>query len=453
MAENYLRTKHITADVESQQPSAAESPAQPLSYNPIMEDSNLSTPNVTADVEDQQLSSEESPAQPIQSQSVDMKAIEEAIASLKNGARLKVSDQKENGIIFASVEHFNRAVNSKHVQELIESVKSVRSFLHAIQVISATEYFEFYPDRELVCGDNKVITKDSSEVKRTLVNLDGQHRKAAYEALKEKNFGSLASTLEVEYIDLKGSTPDQWMVETNALSRNWTSKDRREHIIAKNPEVETNISLASEWQNQYGMGERAAYAILNLADDYKKSDQVKYMKEPSELPMSLKGTDEQRKRGKKILHAFEVCFRSTPKMLKNMAAISLAIDIYKGAPDDKKVEIVETITLFFTTLDQSIAESANAVSGVADKKKVLEAEWKRMKKQFSRPLSVQALEEQATQAEEEWKTLQKEKAAKKAEAEMKAAEKKVAKEKKAQEKANKQSANAKAVTTDKAAAN
>lgn len=395
-----------------------------------MAENYLPANHVTADVENQQLSAAESPAQPINNQAIDMNGINEAIDALKRGERYLVNELKAKGVIFVKVPGFNRAVNKKHVKSLMESAKNVKGFLQPINVITAEEYFRLYPDRKIVYGD-KVFTKDSPEVSLILVILDGQHREQAEsELMAEPDY---TATLSVEYVDLHGLTPDQWMVETNTQSRNWTSKDRTEYILSVNPEKETNIALAREWQRKYGMGERAAYAILTLNDGYTKSRQVDYMNNPNAgLPDILKGTPEQRERGKKILLALEVGFRTAPKMLKNMAAIKLAIEKYVAASDSKKDKAVKEIILFFMTLEQSVAQKAEGVSGVDAKTKILSDEWIRISKQFSTELSIRALEEQAAKAEEEWKTIQEKKAAEKVEA-----------EKKAQARANKKSSKAK----------
>lgn len=367
-----------------------------------MAQNDMPKTNVTADVEYQRLSAEKSPVQPIKNQ-IDMDAIKTSIEALKRGERLLVSDLKAKGVIFVRVPGFNRSVNKKHVEELKVSAKNTKGFLHPIHVITAEEYFLLYPDRELVYGD-QVITKDSPGVRRILLILDGQHREEAEsELMVEQGY---IPTLKVDYVNLLGLYPDQWMVETNTQSRNWTSKDRTEYILASNSAEETNISVAHKWQQEYGMGERAAYAILNLNDCYTKSCQVDYMNDAkSGLPTILKGTQEQRERGVKILHAFEVGFRNNPKMLKNMAAVKLAIEKYVAASDSEKSKIVKLIIFFFTTLDQSVAQNADVVSGVSNKTKMLSEEWNRMSKQFSTELSIQALEEQAAKAEEEWKAI------------------------------------------------
>lgn len=377
-----------------------------------MEKENAIIKDGAVAIQSQQLSAAVSPAQSINNQNIDMKAIKTSIEGLKRGERLLVSDLKAKGVIFVRVPGFNRSVNKKHVDELKASAKNTKGFLHPIHVITAEEYFGHYHDRKLVYGD-QVITKDSPDVYRILLILDGQHREEAESELMAQKDNT--PTLKVEYVNLLGLFPDQWMVETNTQSRNWTSKDRTEYILAYNSEEETNISVAHKWQQEYGMGERAAYAILNLNDCYTKSCQVDYMNgSKSNLPDILKGTPEQRERGSKILHAFEVGFRTTPKMLKNMAAIKLAIEKYVGASDSKKEKIVKEIILFFTTLDQNVAKNAYTVSGVAAKTKILGDEWARMSKQFDSDLSIRALEELATKAEEEWKALKEKKVEEKA---------------------------------------
>lgn len=322
------------------------------------------------------------------------------VESLKSGKRFSVTDLEAHGVIFCRVEGFNRAINSNHVKNLIKGVKKLNRFLQPIQVISAEEYFGFYPDRTLV-SDGKAFTKDSTEISRIMLILDGQHRYNALLELKQEKTD--VSSLEVEYVDLHDVKPDEWMVEINTQSRNWTSKDRTSHILALIPGDESNIAKAHKWQEEYGMGERAAYAILTFSDTYKKSCQVDYMNgSNSELPDILKGTAEQRKRGERIIHAFEVGFRRVPKMLKNMAAIKLAIDKYNLASDSEKEKIVNRIVLFFMTLDQTVAKNAALASGVTSKLDILGKEWTRVSELFKTDVSINALEEQAKTAEADW---------------------------------------------------
>lgn len=353
----------------------------------------------TPGVEVQELSGEESPSQP----APDRQEIKNLIEGLRHG-RLLVSDLKSKGVLFAVVPGFNRKTNTSHVKALIESRKKIGKFLEPIRVISAVEYFAIYPDRKLIV-DGKEICKDSPEVYYTVVTMDGQHRGEAEAALLA---GAFTPSLEAEYVNLMGLTPDSWIVEVNTLGRNWTSKDRTGYILSSCSEKESNIFLADKWQREYGMGERAAYAILNLDDGYKRSLQVAYMNDPSNgLPTVLQGTEAKRERGKKILHAFEVGFREVPAMLKNMAAINLAIEKYKSVDDkeQEKEKALKEILLFFTGLDPEVAKKAAQISTVAAKQAILNAEWQRVSKSFKTEAGVLALEEQASLAEEEWKKL------------------------------------------------
>lgn len=350
----------------------------------------------------QELSVVESPTQPVKQPITDRHEIESLIESLKHSKRL-VSELTSRGILFAVVPG-NRKTNKNHVNALIESRKKIGKFLEPTRVISAEEYFAIYPDRKLIV-DGREICKDSPEVYFTVVTMDGQHRGEAEAALLADNF---TPSLEAEYVNLMGLTPDRWIVEVNTLGRNWTSKDRTGYILSSCPEKESNIFLADKWQREHGMGERLAYAILNLDDGYKRSLQVSYMNDPSNgLPPVLLGTEAKRERGKKMLHAFEVGFREVPAMLKNMAAINLAIEKYKSV-DDKEQEkdrVLKEILLFFTGLDPEVAKKAAQISTVAAKQAILNAEWQRVSKSFKTEAGIRALEEQAALAEQEWEKL------------------------------------------------
>lgn len=336
----------------------------------------------------------------------------EVIQQLKQGKQIKVADAKKKGIKFAFASNVNREVRQKHVDEIGASVQKIGRFLRPILVITAKKYFTWYPDRTIIV-DGKKITKDSSGLNLILVIVEGQHRHVAEAQLMQ--VVGYKPTLMVEYIDMEGLEPDKWMSEMNCLSANWSNKDRAHYMIALEPDANTNLYVANEWQKEYGMGERAAYAILNLDDTYRKAEQLNYMADPSAgLSPILKGTDAHIKRGKRIMHSFEVGFRAYPKMLRNMAAVSLAIEAYKAADDDNKTKAVDEIVLFFMTLDQTVAGNADAASGVAAKKQILSNEWNRVYKQLTNDLSRQALSEQAAKAEEEWKKMAQEKIQKEA---------------------------------------
>ncbi|MCM1140755.1 MAG: hypothetical protein NC453_19470 [Muribaculum sp.] len=369
--------------------------------------------NVTADVEKQQLSTEESPAQP-----KNVELTKQLVAELKAGTTLNVSEAEAAGIIFLYVDGFNRSVNKKHVEQLKTSARE-NGFLQPIEVIALDEYLRYYPDRKLANGD-RVYDNTTTDCYRAMVILDGQHRYGAESQLMlEKNY---KPTLSVVCVDLKGLDPDKWMITINTQSRNWTSKDRTGNILSRNPDEDTNIYLANKWQNEYGMGERAAYGLIELDDCYKKSLQVDYMNNPENgLPWVLEGTEDKRKRGIELLHAFEVGFRSVPKMLKNMSAVNLAIEIYKAADDKNKEAVVMKIKLFFMSLDQDVAKKANDVSAVAEKYAILKAEWKKVSQKLNSELSMRAIEEEALMAEKEWAVMK--------EAQKKAAEEKAAKAK------------------------
>lgn len=358
--------------------------------------------NVTAGVEQQQLGAVESPAQP-NFPTIDKEAVDATIAALKQGKRILVAEAERQGILLAFASDVNRAINKKHVAKLIESVKKIGSFLTPIKVLTAEEYFAFYPERMLV-AENKLIRKESPDCWRVLVTAEGQHRVTSESEMKRDK--AYIPTLMAEHLDLSGLSPDEWMVEVNTQSVNWTSKDRSHYILAGLPAgEETNISIAAEWQSKYGMGERAAYAILNLDDLYNKSLQIEYMNSPEKgLPKALEGAKEKRERGKAILHAFEVGFRNFPRMLKNMAAINLAIEKYKGADDtsEEKEKVVKDIVLFFKSLDQDVAKKANETSTVVAKNSILKAEWEKVSEKFGSDILRKPLDDKAVLAEAEW---------------------------------------------------
>ena len=323
---------------------------------------------------------------------------------LASGGKLLLATAKRMGYKFVRLGEWNRDVNDKHVKELVKR-GLVCPFLDPIKVIPANVYFQFYPERQIKLDENEVLTKGSEGLESYLVILDGQHREAAEEILVKFPM-SYKPSLLVEYAYLpEGITPDKWMVEINNTGCNWKSSDRTKSIINILPDEESNIRVAAEWQEKYGMGERCAYAILNQEDTYRKSQQVDFMDDPTKgLPAVLKGTAEKREIGNQLLHAFEVGFRHQSKMLKNMTAIKLVIEVLGRSTGARRAKLLENLLLFFHSIDSTAVDSISDApsSGKGSKDILLRKTWMRFKTQLNTPEALNEAKEKAMKAEKEW---------------------------------------------------
>lgn len=315
--------------------------------------------------------------------------------------RQKVSELKAMGFKFVNIPGFNRPVDPKHVKELMASVREEGFFLDSIKVISAVEWFKYYPDRQITLESGEVLTKDTEGLDEILLILDGQHR---YTADKEMGIEEdYVSTLTAELVDLPDSmTPDRWTTAVNSTSRNWTEKDRACFISTLNHGEESNVEFARQVRKEFGIGERAAYAFSMYSDVYRKSYYVEYMRHPEEeLPYVLKGTDANRKRGWDTLHAMEVGFRNHPKAIKNMALIEFVIEVYNATPDINKADKVEQILTFFKSLPEDVAKSICEQNKV-QRKHTLRKCWNKFQKDLKQADKKEDIEQTAFNAENEW---------------------------------------------------
>lgn len=244
-----------------------------------------------------------------------------------------------------------------------------------------TEYLEAYPERELSDTDDcdKKYTKDSPELPEVIFIADGLHRLEAHTELlsEDENY---RNALRFRHVETNLSI-DRWIYIRNTNNRNWDSKDCSRYIAAQTGYEKSNLTTAVEWQGKYKLCERYSYTILNLSDTYKKRMLSEYMDDPEKgLPTVLKGVEENIERGKRILHAFRVCWRDIPKMVRNNASINMFIEIYNACGDSMKEVVVNALILFFTTLDKADAESVAGEKDNDEKIRLLKGYWDKFSK-------------------------------------------------------------------------
>lgn len=314
-----------------------------------------------------------------------------------------ISELKDKGYIFINIQPFNRLIDPKHVKEIKEMVKEIGGFLSPIHYMPAKEWFEFYPERELILESGKIINKDFSDLDYVLFCLDGQHRMEADSELQAEDKGYI-STLMGEPAKLPNKIdPDKWVSTVNSGNKNWTEQDRNEYIAARNPQEETNITVAIQLRKDYGMSQRCVIAFLNFQDNYKKSYQVEYMRHPEDgLHPVLKGTPENRKRGLDMIHAVEVGFRNFPSVLKNMAIIEFISEVYNEASDKNKERVVKQLQRFFMSLSEKTAEKILDTKDKKERKKILYDTWKMFNRSIKNLENAQKVDHLSKEAEEEW---------------------------------------------------
>lgn len=334
---------------------------------------------------------------------------EVTLKKIEDERTVTLEELRSAGFILAADKSFGRVINKTHLKELKGSLTK-DGCIEPVSIFFGAKYLEAYPERELTDlndGDKK-YTKDSPEVPEVIFVADGVHRVQAHvELLSEDE--SYKHPLKFRHVE--SDLPiDDWIYARNNFGRNWDSKDCSRHIAARTGHAKSNLATAVKWQEELKLGEKYAYTILNLSDTYKKKMLSEYMEAPDKgLPMVLKGVEENIDRGERILHAFRVCWRDIPKMVRNSASINMFIEIYNACGDSMKEAVVNLLILFFTTLDRTDAENVAGEKDNDEKIRLLKGFWDKFSKDIEDETLKADYERKASEAEEEFDDLSGEK--------------------------------------------
>lgn len=334
-----------------------------------------------------------------------MDRMEQVLKKIEDGRTVTLEELRSAGFILVVDKDFGRVVNRPHLKKLKGSLTK-DGCIEPVSIFFGAEYFEAYPERELTDlndGDKK-YTKDSPEVPEVIFVADGVHRVQAHvELLSEDE--SYKHTLRFRHVETVLPI-DRWIYVRNTNNRNWDSKDCSRHIAARTGHAKSNLTTAVKWQEGLKLGEKYAYTILNLSDTYKKKMLSEYMEAPDKgLPMVLKGVEENIDRGGRILHAFRVCWRDIPKMVRNSASINMFIEVYNACGDSMKEAVVSLLVLFFTTLDKTDAESVAGEKDNDGKVRLLKECWDKFSKDIEDGNLKAEYERRASEAEKEFDDL------------------------------------------------
>ncbi len=322
------------------------------------------------------------------------------LGNLEDGQKFSYEWLSRVGVVIAFDKKFNRDVSKYHVRSLKDDIKKV-GCLEPIKVFRSEVYLAESQDAELVTIDGTPVIQSEDQI--TLVVGDGQHRFHAYTELKNEDF-KFEESIFIELVKLKeGVTPLNWILSINNTSRGWKSEDRAKCIMAKQSDSEeTNISLSKEWKEKHGIGERHAYAILNVKEVKIKELYLACMNDKDfTLPSQLRGIPENIERGKRILNAFLTCFRNQKNMLKNMSAIKAFIEAYDQYGDSGKEKAVEELIIFFTSYD---CTPLSKIDKGEVKSRIL-SDWKTFKEEYQTPDTRVKYQLKAKEAEKEYQSM------------------------------------------------
>lgn len=338
-----------------------------------------------------------------------MDKMEQILKKIEDERTVTLEELKSAGFILAANKSFGRVINKTHLKELKCSLKKY-GCIEPVSILFGAEYFEAYPERELTGFNDgeKKYTRDSPEVPKVIFVADGVHRVQAHvELLSEDE--TYKHPLKFRHVE-SGLPIDRWILIRNTNNRNWDSKDYSRYIAAQTGYEKSNLTTAVKWQEELKLGEKYAYTILNLSDTYKKKMLSEYMEAPDKgLPMVLKGVEENIDRGERILHAFRVCWRDIPKMVRNSASINMFIEVYNACGDSMKEAVVNLLVLFFTTLDRTDAESVAGEKDNDEKIRLLKECWDKFSKDIEDETLKADYERKASEAEKEFDALSGEK--------------------------------------------
>lgn len=287
--------------------------------------------------------------------------------------KMQLKDFLSQGYKFAFLNENNRDISETNITKLKASIGRIKAILRPIEVIPIQQAFD--SGLKVFTSQKVELKADSADCQSYYVIVDGQHRAIASTIFLEEN--KMASIdVPIKQVSIpENITICQYLTELNFTETPWNADDTRKIAANKHEGLgETILSLVDGYSKELKMTQRGLFKIFFLRDAYKKS-LYETAAIDKNISGELKGTDEQIKRGKKIITAFRVGFATHEKLIRNSAAIDCFINSYNNVPDESKADGVESLITFFSTLSSEILDKAMTQKTVADKTRCLEQEY------------------------------------------------------------------------------
>lgn len=298
----------------------------------------------------------------------------------------------------------NRVINPKHTNDFTESFKRIKCALTTIKVI---------PARVLIIAGYIVRDRAGNELTLSTPNLDdynciidGQHKADALALwMMNEETKDIPVDAKIELASIpQGVSIIAYIGEFNLVCEKWGHRDTKSlaGLVFKD-EGATILSRINECIEQDRMSARAAWKIYKLTDGYTK---VKYEDAlfSGNLSSELRGTEAEIERGDRICRAIRVGCRNEQKMKRNSAIIDAVIEAYNAAPDTEKVETMNLLVLFVTTLSDQVLQSAIKESTVVKKTDIITKAWREFQKEIKKSGKREGYELLASKVKQEYDT-------------------------------------------------
>lgn len=282
------------------------------------------------------------------------------------------------------LDKLNRGVKNSTVKMLMKDIRK-HGFLKNLELIPALEAVKQMPKACFIDAKTDQVVPISEVTENDYLIVDGQHRLEAYFRLDAeagmKN-EQMAYDLLVSIIKIPHNLSiTEYIYAINTQLDKWDAQARTDHMVAAIADHNTALYHALNLIKDYGIGIRYATALFQFHDGFKTSMQTQFM-EGGELHPFLKSTPEKIERGHRLFDSLRLGFYSQPKLLKNMAALNFAIQIYNDAGDDNKSQMVDKLNLFFQSLTEQDAEEI-AVSDKEHRQETIGQLWDKFVESYS----------------------------------------------------------------------
>lgn len=320
--------------------------------------------------------------------------------ALENGISVNYYDFLSAGGKFAYLDK-NRTINESHVMKFVESFKRV-GCLNSIKVVVARKVIE--EGHTIRDRAGNILSLATPNMDMYYCIIDGQHKADALALwIANEETKNIPLVAKIEMVNIpQGVSIGAYIGEFNLVCQKWSHRDTQA-LLGQTFEKEgtTILSRIESCVNEDKMSQRGAWKIYKMNDVYKKSKYEDALFK-GKLSDELRGTAAELERGDRILRSIRVACRQEVRMKKNSAIIDVVIAAYNAVSDTQKIEIMDQLMLFVTSLPAQTLATAMQEDSVSKKTDVITQAWKNFQKELKKDGKREEYEALALNAEEEY---------------------------------------------------
>lgn len=328
---------------------------------------------------------------------------------LLRGERIPFNEFIKNCRADLYMEDINRDVDQRKVDDLAQDIKQNKACWKDIVLFDAQSIWKYGHKlcRHSEKGESEIVT-DSIEGATVCAYSpgDGQHRNAAaLKLLKELGEEKFAEIDIYVRLETREVDPAKYISSVNIHQFGWNAKQKRS-VVEKRFSSPTLDFTKKVTDKPYKMSLRAAFKLVYLSEVYNKSIYDNSLQQ-GKLDSKLEASNDKLERAEKLLASLTIAFQDNMGMLKNAAAVDCIVDSYTRAADDKKMDVVDSLNVFFRTLPGMVIEQLKAESVVANKTQILQNHYDAFAADYATEAGKSMYDEKAEKAKADYDAKQK----------------------------------------------